>query len=166
MATNSNSNNNRVHGEHGATFEQNFARLQEVVGKLSEGNLSLQEALGAFEEGMALADECARMLDEAELRVKHVSDRAMQAGSAQMVEIDEVMRGGAPNRRDQNLVAIEIERYEASVVFDEAPAKGPGARGQGSGIRGQEPSVNSKPQPKPVAQPLLNELDPLFDEED
>ena len=64
-----------AHGNYSATFEQQFGRLQEVVQRLSDGNLTLQEALSAFEEGMSLADRCAQMLDEAELRVKQVSER-------------------------------------------------------------------------------------------
>src|SRR5207237_10564595 len=79
------SNKNGVHGENNAGFEQSFRRLQEVVQKLSEGNLPLEEALSSFEEGMRLADSCARMLDEAALRLERVSERVGGA-AAERVE--------------------------------------------------------------------------------
>src|SRR5438105_9510019 len=82
-ATMAASNNGRARLE---SFEESFRRLQEVVQRLSEGSLTLQEAMAAFEEGMSLADRCATMLDEAELRVKQVSDKALRAGSALIAE--------------------------------------------------------------------------------
>jgi exodeoxyribonuclease VII small subunit len=160
-----NSNKVGAHGENGASFEESFARLQEVVAELSAGNLRLQEALGAFEEGMLLADKCARMLDEAELRVKQVSDRAMRAGSASLVDLDEAIRA-VPASRNGEAYVLEVETYEAAIV------RGPGAGDQGSGTRGQGPGKAVLPEQgkaqnaRPYPQPLLDELDPLFDEED
>src|SRR5262245_7461383 len=119
-ANNNNSASGRAHGENRPTFEENFSRLQEVVTTLSEGNLTLQEALSAYEEGMALAERCAKMLDDAELRVKQVSDRAMRAGSASLADLDQDMRGHALD--DDGLVAIEIETFESTLVLDDKPA--------------------------------------------
>jgi exodeoxyribonuclease VII small subunit len=147
-----NSNKVGAHGENSASFEESFARLQEVVAKLSAGNLSLQEALGAFEEGMALADRCAQMLDEAELRVKQVSDKAAHAGSASLVGLDEEMRGGlisAGPGKDQ--FVLEIETYEATLVQEQAGKPQPAGNGKGR--------AEQAPSPSP-------DLDPLFDDED
>src|SRR5436190_15019513 len=115
-----NSASGKAHGDNRLSFEESFARLQEVVTKLSEGNLTLQEALSAYEEGMALAERCAGMLDDAELRVKQVSDRAMRAGSASLADLDQEMRIQSPD--DDGLVAIEIETFESTLVFDEIPS--------------------------------------------
>ena len=166
----SNNKNAGPHGENSESFEQSFLKLQDVVQKLSEGNLTLQEALAAFEEGMVLADRCSRMLDEAELRVKQVSEHAMRAGSASLVDIDESMRGReAP--KEPELIAVEIETYESSILFDTPQAnKGrvSGVRGQGSGTSGEGSGRgNNKSQPEKLATPRpLEELDPLFDEDD
>src|SRR4051794_38525359 len=93
MASNgSNSTSGSAHGDNRPSFEQNFTRLQEVVAKLSDGNLTLQEALSAYEEGMSLADRCARMLDEAELRVKQVSERALRSASSSLTDLDAEMQ--------------------------------------------------------------------------
>ena len=51
-------------------FETSLKRLEEVVRKLEGGELSLEESLKAFEEGVKHAGFCARKLDEAEKRVK------------------------------------------------------------------------------------------------
>lgn len=157
----SNTNNSasgRAHSENRLTFEESFARLQEVVTKLSEGNLTLQEALSAYEEGMSLAERCAKMLDDAELRVKQVSERAMRAGSASLADLDQVMRAGT---EDDGLVAIDIETFEsATLLFDEKPAGG-----QSSAAQAVAPT-DSKSSLRRPAPSIPDDLDPLFDDED
>lgn len=51
-------------------FETALKKLEEVVKKLEGGELSLDESLKAFEEGVKLAAFCSRKLDEAEKRVE------------------------------------------------------------------------------------------------
>ena len=160
-----NSNKVGAHGENGSSFEESFTRLQEVVGKLSTGNLSLQDALGAFEEGMGLADTCARMLDEAELRVKQVSDRAVHAGSASLVGIDEEMRGGpAMIGVDNGKLVLEIETYEATFAQASEPQ---GEESNRDAAKPGNPRGTGKSNSQPAEpQDLEPDLDPLFDDED
>lgn len=56
-------------GSRAATFESSFTRLEEVVRKLEEGRLTLDEASGLFEEGMKLAKTCNELLSSAELKI-------------------------------------------------------------------------------------------------
>ncbi|MEP6775644.1 MAG: exodeoxyribonuclease VII small subunit [Chloroflexota bacterium] len=160
-----NSNKVGAHGENGASFEESFTLLQEVVGKLSTGNLSLQEALSAFEQGMGLADTCARKLDEAELRVKQVSDKAIHAGSASLVGLDEEMRGSpAMIGLDNGKLVLEIETYEATFAQVSGPqdVESNGDRAKASNQRDM-----GKGNSQPVqSQELEPDLDPLFDDED
>lgn len=51
-------------------FEDCLARLEQLVGALERGDLPLEEALRAFEEGVGLARACARYLEEAEKRIE------------------------------------------------------------------------------------------------
>lgn len=51
-------------------FEEALAELEAVVAQLEGGDLDLEEALRAFQRGMALARLCARQLDFAEKRVE------------------------------------------------------------------------------------------------
>lgn len=50
-------------------FEQAMQRLEAIVENLEKGELSLEESLKAFEEGMNLAQFCSKKLEEAEQKV-------------------------------------------------------------------------------------------------
>ncbi|HIC88887.1 MAG TPA: exodeoxyribonuclease VII small subunit [Anaerolineae bacterium] len=54
------------------SFEDAYARLEEVIALLEAGHLDLSQSLKLYEEGIALADHCNRLLDEAELRVRQL----------------------------------------------------------------------------------------------
>ncbi len=51
-------------------FESGMKRLQEVVEALEGQELTLEEAVSLFEEGMELSKRCAQILDKAEKRIK------------------------------------------------------------------------------------------------
>lgn len=51
------------------TFEQAMARLEEIVGKLEQGDAPLEDSLTLFEEGTALMKKCSTLLDKAEQQV-------------------------------------------------------------------------------------------------
>jgi exodeoxyribonuclease VII small subunit len=51
------------------TFEEALARLEALVGRLEAGEMPLEEALQAFEEGVRLARVCTGRLEDAERRV-------------------------------------------------------------------------------------------------
>lgn len=51
-------------------FERSLARLEEVVRRLESPQLSLDDAMQLFEEGVALSRECQKQLEEAEGRVE------------------------------------------------------------------------------------------------
>ncbi len=54
------------------TFEQHMKLLEQVVGKLEQGEVPLDEALKAFEQGMKLVTTCREQLAQAELKVEQV----------------------------------------------------------------------------------------------
>ena len=51
------------------TFEENMARLEEIVGKLEKGDAPLSDSLKLFEEGTKLIAQCRTELDKAEQQV-------------------------------------------------------------------------------------------------
>ena len=57
-------------------FERSLARLEEVVRKLESPQLSLDEAMQLFEEGVSLSRECQKQLEEAEGRVEILLKKA------------------------------------------------------------------------------------------
>ena len=54
------------------TFEENMARLEQIVRAMERGDVPLQESLKLFQEGTALVEACGKLLDEAELQVKKI----------------------------------------------------------------------------------------------
>ncbi len=58
--------------EQNATFEQNMARLEQIVRSLERGDAALEESLKLFAEGTKLVRSCGQLLDQAELQVKKV----------------------------------------------------------------------------------------------
>ena len=57
-------------------FERSLARLEEVVRLLESPQLSLDEAMKLFEEGVALSRECQKQLEEAEGKVEILLKKA------------------------------------------------------------------------------------------
>ncbi len=51
-------------------FEEALGRLEDTVKRMEAGDMTLEESLKAFEEGIKLARLCSRKLDEAERRVE------------------------------------------------------------------------------------------------
>ena len=51
-------------------FEDCLTRLEQIVGSLEAGNLPLEDSLKVFEEGVTLARQCSRYLDDAERRIE------------------------------------------------------------------------------------------------
>lgn len=52
-----------------AKFERDLKRLEELVKKLEQNELGLEESLAAFEDGMKLAEGLAKTLEKAQERV-------------------------------------------------------------------------------------------------
>lgn len=55
-------------------FEKKLKRLEEIVSKMEEGKLSLEEHIKIFQEGMDLSRKCQKQLSEAEQKVKILMD--------------------------------------------------------------------------------------------
>ncbi|MCK4389845.1 MAG: exodeoxyribonuclease VII small subunit [Desulfobacterales bacterium] len=51
------------------TFEISMKQLEAIVGELERGDLSLDEALKKFQEGVKLSKLCSKKLDEIEKKV-------------------------------------------------------------------------------------------------
>jgi len=56
------------------SFESAMIELEELVTKIETGNLSLEESLKEFENGIKLSRICQSALKDAEQRVKILSD--------------------------------------------------------------------------------------------
>ncbi|HET9048499.1 MAG TPA: exodeoxyribonuclease VII small subunit [Chiayiivirga sp.] len=57
-----------------AQFEQSLDELENLVQRMEKGDLSLDESLAAYERGVGLYRHCQTALEQAELRVRLLSD--------------------------------------------------------------------------------------------
>lgn len=55
--------------ENKKSFEEAMLDLEEIVSKLEKGDVSLEEAITNFGQGIELSRYCAKKLDEAEKRI-------------------------------------------------------------------------------------------------
>lgn len=65
------------------TFEEQIARLEEIVSLLERGDAQLAESLALFEEGTKLISSCSKELDQAEQKVV----RLMKGADSAPVEL-------------------------------------------------------------------------------
>jgi exodeoxyribonuclease VII small subunit len=61
---------NSAEGPEELGFEAALSRLETIVDRLEQGDLELEQALAAFEEGVALTRRCAGQLEDAERRIE------------------------------------------------------------------------------------------------
>ncbi|HLX38591.1 MAG TPA: exodeoxyribonuclease VII small subunit [Candidatus Binataceae bacterium] len=54
-------------------FEEELKDLEEIVGRIDSGELSLEDSIGAFERGVALVRSLNQKLDEIEKKVEVLS---------------------------------------------------------------------------------------------
>ena len=55
-------------------FEVSLQKLKKIIEKLEDGDISLEESVKSFEEGIGLVKECQKQLSQAELKVKKLLD--------------------------------------------------------------------------------------------
>lgn len=66
-------------------FDDALAELQRVVAELEAGGLALERSIALYERGVALHERCAKLLGEAELRVKQLVARA--GGALEAIDV-------------------------------------------------------------------------------
>jgi exodeoxyribonuclease VII small subunit len=69
-----------------ASFEEQLMALESVVERLEQGELSLEESVRLFEEGMKLSDACKKELEAAEGKIQLLVDRGR--GGMKVVDLD------------------------------------------------------------------------------
>lgn len=78
------------------TFETSLADLEKIVRNLEQGDLSLEESLKLFEDGVKLSRECQERLNQAERRIEILLQDANGDPSLQPLEADELREERPP----------------------------------------------------------------------
>ena len=68
-------------------IEQALAKLEEITAKLERGELPLDEAIGLFEEVLALSAATKQQLDAARLRIDQVVEQAKETLSVEPFDV-------------------------------------------------------------------------------
>ena len=68
-----------------ANFEEQLTALENVVERLERGELSLDESVRLFEEGVKLSEACKQELEAAEGKIQVLVER--RAGGMRVVEL-------------------------------------------------------------------------------
>ncbi|GGA59065.1 exodeoxyribonuclease 7 small subunit [Edaphobacter acidisoli] len=72
-----------------AGFEDKLTALEQVVERLERGDLSLDESVKLFEEGVKLSDDCKKELEAAEGKIQILINRGNGAVKTADFDIDE-----------------------------------------------------------------------------
>ena len=64
-----NKNCANIEMEENLNFEESMQKLETIANELEKGNLSLDESVNKFEEGMEVSKQCSKRLDDAEKRI-------------------------------------------------------------------------------------------------
>ena len=75
-------------------FEPAMERLEEVAEELESGELSLEDSLKHYEEGMKLSRQLTKMLDHAEKRIEKL--KAGEDGEPETEPLDLDLKPGEP----------------------------------------------------------------------
>lgn len=62
------------------TYEQTLEQLKQTVERLESGSATLDESVSLYEQGMALAAQCAKYLESAKQKITDIS--ALRAEAA------------------------------------------------------------------------------------
>jgi exodeoxyribonuclease VII small subunit len=80
------------------SFEEQLKALESVVERLEEGELSLEESVRLFEEGLKLSNACKKELEAAEGKIQILVDRGRSGMKA--VDFDVPGNGDATEGKE------------------------------------------------------------------
>ena len=77
-----------------AKFEENLTALETVVERLEKGDLSLEDSVKLFEEGVTLSSACKTELDAAEGKIQLLVEQSNGRRSAEDFAVDDDLGNG------------------------------------------------------------------------
>jgi len=75
--------NKQDNGLDNLSFEEAIKELTNIVGKIEQGEIPLQDSLEQYEKGMALIKRCRGILQQAEKRIEKISKEEETEGRRQ-----------------------------------------------------------------------------------
>ena len=56
------------------TLEETFEKLDEIMEKMSDDTLALEESFELYKEGMGLLDKCKKVIEDVEKKVSELAE--------------------------------------------------------------------------------------------
>jgi len=75
------------------TFEQAIGQLKEIVTRIEQGQIALQDSLDQYEKGMALIKHCRDILQKAEKRIEKIAKEEPPEPPPQEDDPEPLLRG-------------------------------------------------------------------------
>jgi exodeoxyribonuclease VII small subunit len=89
-------------GTESLSFEGALEQLEQTVGRLEEGEMPLEEALGLFEAGVKLSRHCNETLEAAERRIEIlIADRGGMSADDEDFEVEPFQADDAVDEDDE-----------------------------------------------------------------
>ena len=76
-------------------FEQSMKRLESIVEELEAGELSLEDSIARYEEGIQLSRRLTQVLDESEKRIERLVEREDESPATEPMELSPGREGPA-----------------------------------------------------------------------
>ena len=76
-------------------FDQSLERLEEIVANLEEEDISVEDALKLYEEGVRLVKSCRKKLSEVEKKIELITEDGFGEVKKRIVSEDELLDEGS-----------------------------------------------------------------------
>jgi exodeoxyribonuclease VII small subunit len=93
------------------SFETSLNDLEKIVRKLEDGDLSLEESLKLFEDGVKLSRDCRERLSQAERRIEVLLKDADGAVTLQNLEAETLREDTRPKVKKRIVFEDEDETF-------------------------------------------------------
>lgn len=95
------------------TFETSLLELEKIVRELEQGDLSLEESLKLFENGVKLSRQCQERLDQAERRIEILLKDENGNPSLQAIQPEDLREDRQPKIKKRVIFDEEEDESEA-----------------------------------------------------
>lgn len=86
-----------------ADFEQSLDSLEQLVDKMEHGEMTLEQSLDAYERGVGFYRKCQVALEQAELRVRKLSDPQDESGAEPFGADSPAAEPSGPDKSDDDI---------------------------------------------------------------
>ena len=91
------------------SFETSLSSLEKIVRKLEEGELTLEESLKLFEDGVRLSRECQERLNQAERRIEILLKDENGNPVLQAIEKDDLRDEARPESKVKRRIVFDAD---------------------------------------------------------